>query len=139
MVVLEGFNYMKKVFSIIGLIIGYLVVTIAFAYFATMLIFITFPLGFLIDVLLVPGFIIGMVYISKLCINKFQINVKKFIIYSELPSTILSLLSFFVVNYLIDHNYFGDGMLAGFAEYILSIIWLICSASILVVTIIVHK
>lgn len=130
---------MKKVFSIIELIIGSLAISIAFAYFATMLIFITFPVGFLVDILLALCFIIGMVYVIKLCIKKFQISVKKFIIYSELPSTILSSLSFIVVNYLINHNYFGDGMLAGFAEYILSIIWLICSASILVVTIIVHK
>lgn len=130
---------MKKIFSTLCLIIGGFAIPIAFSFFATILTFITFPVGFLINIFLLLGFIIGIKYIIKLLINKFKISVRKIIIYCELPSFILSIFSFILVKYLINNNYFNDGMLAGLAEYLLSILWLICSISILIITIIYDK
>lgn len=93
----------------------------------------------MINIFLLLGFIISIKYIIKLLINKFKINAKKITIYCGLPSTILSICSFILVNYWINNYYFNDDILAGLAEYVLSILWLICSISTLIITIVYNK
>lgn len=129
---------MKKIFFIIVIIIGGILISIAFAFFALILALIAFPIGFLIDLFLLLCFIVGMIYINKLCKDNFKIGITKFTIYSELPSAILSILLFIFLNYLDSCNYWQGEFFGGLFEFLLSFSWLICSILILVVTIIVH-
>lgn len=130
---------MKKVLCKLGLIIGGIALPLAFAYFTTVFTFIIFPISLLFDIVLLICFVICMTYILKLLINKAKINVKKIVIYFEIPCAVLSVLALIVVKYWINNNYFGDGMLAGLAEYIFSVLLLICSLSTIVITIILRK
>lgn len=118
---------MKKLPAVILLEVGALAMIAGLAFLYLMIILWFGAAGILISIAVTIAAEIGIDRLRRLFRKKYELKAPLFFVLVHIPSMILSVVYFAVIDYLDNMGYF-KGLFAGLGEFLFGISWLITSA-----------
>ena len=119
---------MKKPLAITLLTVGNCLLTLALSCAALFIVLLTLDLGIALDIVLIAGHIVGIMFIRRLFERRYSLSPLKFWLLSSIPAAVVSAIAFGIVIILDSINYFS-GFFAGIGEFLFTLSSLVYSAS----------